>query len=204
MQSLCRTGIVRYGDIQCLQFRRLGAIVDFPDIDIYRPIPIRNTCYYPLSLLLRRAFFALLFPQGPVASVFWLDEALESALRLDSIVTLVDAKNFLRQLQRVPEEGGGAGSAGDEQSAERPQNEAAMQVAYADRVLINKVCRLSWCSSSSVRLRKGPVEHERRVCDQLQHEVFAYCLYQRALWTKAKQLSCLPQPSDPCAPLCLP
>eukprot|EP00903_Cladosiphon_okamuranus_P019646 g18063.t1 len=74
---------------------------------------------------------------GPVASVFWLDEALESALRLDSIVTLVDAKNFSRQLRRTPEDGNGDAE-GDKDSAERPQNEAAMQVAYADRVLINK------------------------------------------------------------------
>lgn len=83
--------------------------------------------------------------QGPVASVFWLDEALESALRLDSIVTLIDAKNFTRQLQRVPEEESRSRSAGDQQpqSTERPQNEAAMQVAYADRVLVNKVCDLS-------------------------------------------------------------
>lgn len=81
--------------------------------------------------------------QGPVASVFWLDEALESALRLDSIVTLVDAKNFVRQLQRVPGEGteaGAEGEEGEEQSGTPPQNEAAMQVAYADRVLVNKVC----------------------------------------------------------------
>ncbi len=99
--------------------------------------------------------------QGPVASVFWLDDALESALRLDSIVTLVDAKNFTRQLHRVPEDGGGGGGGGgdgspareqeqeheheqeqeqEQQSAERrPRNEAAMQVAYADRVLVNKV-----------------------------------------------------------------
>ncbi|CAM9305831.1 unnamed protein product [Hapterophycus canaliculatus] len=77
---------------------------------------------------------------GPVASVFWLDDALESALRLDSIVTLIDAKNFTRQLQRVPGEEGGFGLAEERQfqPAERPQNEAAMQVAYADRVLVNK------------------------------------------------------------------
>lgn len=80
------------------------------------------------------------FYQGPVASVFWLDEALESALRLDAIVTLVDAKNIRRQLQRVPEEEGGSGEeATAEEQGKRPKNEAAMQIAYADRVLINKV-----------------------------------------------------------------
>lgn len=61
-------------------------------------------------------------------------------------MTLVDAKNFARQLKRVPEDvdGGGDGSPGEEQeegqpAERRPQNEAAMQVAYADRVLVNKV-----------------------------------------------------------------
>eukprot|EP00904_Undaria_pinnatifida_P009352 jgi/Undpi1/5547/HiC_scaffold_2.g00824.m1 len=76
---------------------------------------------------------------GPVASVFWLDDALESALRLDAIVTLVDAKNIPRHLQRVPEEEGGTGEdAAAEKQKKWPKNEAAMQIAYADRVLINK------------------------------------------------------------------
>lgn len=107
----------------------------------------------PFSCSLRSCSFL----QGPVASVFWLDDALESALRLDSIVTLVDAKNFARQLRRVPEDGDGDGigaaphSAGNPEAAERPKNEAAMQVAYADRVLINKVCeRLRFVSDRRV------------------------------------------------------
>lgn len=76
-----------------------------------------------------------------MASVFWLDDALESALRLDAIVTLVDAKNIPRHLQRVPEEEGGTGEdAAAEKQKKWPKNEAAMQIAYADRVLINKVC----------------------------------------------------------------
>lgn len=107
-----------------------------------------------------------------MASVFWLDEALESALRLDSVVTLVDAKNFLRQLHRIPGEGGGAGSARDEQSAERPKNEAAMQVAYADRVLINKVCRLfggGFCSVQSDATKESTCRAWRKAQDQLQH-----------------------------------
>lgn len=82
--------------------------------------------------------------QGPVASVFWLDDALESALRLDGIVTLIDAKNFRRQLQRgsFSEENkreSESAEPGAEQPEKRHQNEAAMQVAYADRILVNKV-----------------------------------------------------------------
>ena len=56
---------------------------------------------------------------GPIASMFWLDEALESRLRLDGIVTLVDAKNISQQLSTT--------------------EEAAQQVAYADRILLNKM-----------------------------------------------------------------
>lgn len=35
---------------------------------------------------------------GPVAACLWLDEALESQLRLDGIVTVVDVKHIGRQL----------------------------------------------------------------------------------------------------------
>lgn len=54
---------------------------------------------------------------GPVASVFWVDDELESPLYLDGIVTLVDAQNFTKHLHQV---------------------EACRQVASADRVLLNK------------------------------------------------------------------
>mmetsp|Transcript_19583 Transcript_19583/g.54621 ORF Transcript_19583/g.54621 Transcript_19583/m.54621 type:complete len:538 (-) Transcript_19583:181-1794(-) len=56
---------------------------------------------------------------GPIASVFWLDDALESRLKLDGIVTLVDGRHILDQLEAT--------------------EEAARQIAYADRILLNKV-----------------------------------------------------------------
>ena len=56
---------------------------------------------------------------GPIASVFWLDDALESRLRLDGIVTLVDAHHIERQVNET--------------------EEASQQIAYADRLLINKI-----------------------------------------------------------------
>eukprot|EP00611_Tribonema_gayanum_P020659 TRINITY_DN3812_c0_g1_i3.p1 TRINITY_DN3812_c0_g1~~TRINITY_DN3812_c0_g1_i3.p1 ORF type:complete len:248 (-),score=79.71 TRINITY_DN3812_c0_g1_i3:532-1275(-) len=55
---------------------------------------------------------------GPVAACFWLDDALESALRLDAIITVVDAKNIARYLDE--------------------SREAALQIAFADRLLLNK------------------------------------------------------------------
>lgn len=56
---------------------------------------------------------------GPIASLFWLDDALESRLRLDGIVVLVDSYHILEQLETT--------------------QEAAQQIAYADRIILNKV-----------------------------------------------------------------
>lgn len=55
---------------------------------------------------------------GPVAAALWTDKELEAAVCLDAIVTVVDAKNILRHLGN--------------------KAEAAQQIAFADRVLINK------------------------------------------------------------------
>ena len=56
---------------------------------------------------------------APVAQTFFVDEDVRSRTRLDSIVTVVDAKNFLQRLE--------------------DSHEAAEQVAFADTVLLNKV-----------------------------------------------------------------
>ena len=73
---------------------------------------------------------------GPIATLFWLDQddetdvsiqlssASSSRLRLDGIVTLIDCKNILQQLQECP-------------------SEAAQQIAYADRLILNKTDLLS-------------------------------------------------------------
>ena len=76
---------------------------------------------------------------GPIASVFWLDDALESRLRLDGVVECVDCLNILMQLKETSShnDGGsdGEGGGGGE--------EAAQQIAYADRILLNKTDLLS-------------------------------------------------------------
>ena len=74
---------------------------------------------------------------GPIASVFWLDDALESRLRLDGVVACVDCLNILMQLKETSSQShssheaseGGGGGGGEE---------AAQQIAYADRILLNK------------------------------------------------------------------
>lgn len=62
---------------------------------------------------------------GPIIAELWTDEELEAAVTLDGVVTLVDGRNVTRQL-------------GEMRPAGQP-NEAQLQVALADIILLNKV-----------------------------------------------------------------
>jgi len=62
---------------------------------------------------------------APVAQTFFVDEEVRSQLRLDAIVTVVDAKHLSLHLFEEKEEG--------------IENEALEQLAFADRVLVNKI-----------------------------------------------------------------
>ena len=62
---------------------------------------------------------------GPVAQTFFVDDAIKAFARLDGIVTLVDAKHVEQHL--------------DDKKADGAVNEAEQQVAFADRLLLNKV-----------------------------------------------------------------
>ena len=85
----------------------------------------------------RRRLLAGLADPGPVAAALWTDAELGSAVCLDSIVTVVDARNIRRQLTEKRPEGA--------------VNEAQQQIAYADVILLNKVMTLIpssavfWC-----------------------------------------------------------
>src|SRR5262245_33800933 len=61
---------------------------------------------------------------APVAQTFFMDDALRAQLRLDAIVTVVDAKHVLTHLDEVKPDG--------------VENEAVGQIAFADRVILNK------------------------------------------------------------------
>ncbi|KAL7110133.1 hypothetical protein ACP275_05G005400 [Erythranthe tilingii] len=73
---------------------------------------------------------------APLASVLWLDDQLESDVRLDSIITVVDAKNLGYQLKSHHE------------SSSFP--EAYHQIAFADVVILNKVDLVSYDDSGVV------------------------------------------------------
>jgi G3E family GTPase len=61
---------------------------------------------------------------APIISTFLLEPSLAERVRLDGICTVVDAKHVSSHLDRSEEEG--------------KENEASSQVAYADRIVLNK------------------------------------------------------------------
>jgi len=61
---------------------------------------------------------------APVAQTFFVDDDVSAFCKLDGIVTLVDAKHISQHL--------------DEEKPEGVENEAVEQVAFADRLIVNK------------------------------------------------------------------
>ena len=61
---------------------------------------------------------------APVAQTFFVDDEISAQLRLDAIVTMVDAKHIVQHL--------------DDEKTEGTENEAVEQIAFADRIIINK------------------------------------------------------------------
>merc|ERR1712070_1350598 len=61
---------------------------------------------------------------APVAQTFFADDFVQAHMRLDGIITLVDAKHITQHL--------------DEEKPEGVENEAVEQIASADRILLNK------------------------------------------------------------------
>ena len=62
---------------------------------------------------------------APVAQTFFVDDDIQELYELDGIVTVVDAKHILLHLDEVKPDG--------------VENEAVEQVAFADRIIINKI-----------------------------------------------------------------
>ncbi|MCC6437046.1 MAG: GTP-binding protein [Acidimicrobiales bacterium] len=61
---------------------------------------------------------------APVAQTFFVDDEIAAACTLDAIVTMVDAKHLLAHL--------------DEEKPDGVENEAVEQLAFADRIILNK------------------------------------------------------------------
>ena len=62
---------------------------------------------------------------APVAQTFFVDERVTERYNLDGIVTVVDAKHIIQHL--------------DEEKPEGIENESVEQLAFADRIMLNKI-----------------------------------------------------------------
>ncbi|MGP4014787.1 CobW family GTP-binding protein [Saccharopolyspora sp. 5N708] len=76
---------------------------------------------------------------APVAQTFFVDDTLRTRLRLDAIVTVVDAKHIIAHL--------------DDEKPEGTENEAVEQLAFADRVVLNKTDLVGAAETEEVRRR---------------------------------------------------
>ena len=93
---------------------------------------------------------------GNLAPVFWLDDGLGSSIYLDGIVTLVDAKNVSRELDR-PEDGelvseDRAGRDGRDHGTPH-LTVAHLQISHADVVVVNKTDLVSNGELDAVQAR---------------------------------------------------
>ena len=62
---------------------------------------------------------------APVAQTFFVDEEIVQRYKLDGIITVVDAKHVIQHIDDVKPEG--------------VENEAVEQLAFADRIILNKI-----------------------------------------------------------------
>jgi G3E family GTPase len=85
---------------------------------------------------------------APVAQTFFMDDEIAGELRLDAIVTLVDAAHVLQHLDEVKPDG--------------VENEAVEQIAFADRIVLNKTDLVDEATiaevTSRIRTINTPVE----------------------------------------------
>ena len=76
---------------------------------------------------------------APVAQTFFVDEKIEKLTSLDAIITVVDAKHIIQHLDEIKPEG--------------VENESVEQVAFADKLLINKTDLVTAAELDQVKLR---------------------------------------------------
>lgn len=76
---------------------------------------------------------------APVAQTFFVDDRVVERYKLDGIVTVVDVKHIIQHL--------------DEEKPDDVENEAVEQIAFADRILLNKIDLASEGEISEVKNR---------------------------------------------------
>ena len=94
---------------------------------------------------------------APVAQTFFVDDKVKDFARLDGIITLIDAKHIIQHL--------------DEEKPEGAENEAVEQVAFADRMIVNKVDLVSEAELEIVEARLRSINQFAPIVRSTQSQV---------------------------------
>merc|ERR1719230_1161968 len=94
---------------------------------------------------------------APVAQTFFVDEEVAAFAKLDGIVTLVDAKHVSQHL--------------DEEKPEGVENEAVEQVAFADRLILNKTDLVDEATLAEVEAEVRKINHTVEIIKTTQSQV---------------------------------
>jgi G3E family GTPase len=94
---------------------------------------------------------------APVAQTFFVDNEIAATLRLDAIVTMVDAKHLIQHL--------------DDEKPEDTENEAVEQIAFADRIVINKIDLVDDATLTEVERRVRQINRHVEVIHAQQAKV---------------------------------
>jgi len=125
------------------------------------PIAVRGDLIRILNRLLKRKskLDAILIETtgladpAPVAQTFFVDEDLKDSLRLDAIICVVDAKHISFHL--------------DEEKPDDVVNESVQQIAFADKILLNKTDLISSKEKEDVIDRISAINRAAKIleCD---------------------------------------
>ena len=103
---------------------------------------------------------------GNIAPVFWVDDGLGSSIYLDGIVTVVDAKNILRELdQPASGERADTPALGGEGHQHRGPvlSVAHLQISHADVILLNKTDLVSAPRLAAIQARLESINALARI-----------------------------------------
>jgi len=94
---------------------------------------------------------------APVAQTFFVDGEVSRLCRLDAIITVVDAKHIVQHIDEVKPEG--------------VENESIEQIAFADKVLLNKVDLVTEEEKQNVRKRIKAINSNVEIIECVQSVV---------------------------------
>jgi len=94
---------------------------------------------------------------APVAQTFFMDDTICKNFYLDAIITLVDSKHFEMHL--------------DEEKGEGVENEAREQIAFADKVLLNKTDLVDRTYLEHLKKRIKEINSQVEIIETLKSEI---------------------------------